>query len=113
VTRAQQLLIPALLAGDARPEDVAPTVATELLEVLGPLVGRLAARAAVGDGRPAMAPEPEGDRLVTPREAADRLGVTLDWLYRHCDRIGGRRLTRRTMRFPESALVRFMAEEGA
>lgn len=113
MTRAQQLLIPALLAGDARPEDVAPAVATELLEALGPLVGRLAARAAAGDVRGAMTPEPEGDRLVTPREAANRLGVTLDWVYRHCDRIGGRRLSRRTMRFPESALVQYVAGKRA
>jgi len=113
VTRAHQFLIPALLAGDARPEDVAPAVATELLEVLGPLVGRLAARAAGGEIRRATGPEPDGDRLVTPREAANRLGLTLDWVYRHCDRIGGRRLSRRTMRFPESALVRYMAGKRA
>lgn len=97
MTRARQLLIPALLAGDARLENLAPEIAGELLEELGPLIGRLAARATVQSSAPSSPPAQE--RLLTPQEVAERLGLDVTWIYRHADKLGVQRLSRKVMRF--------------
>lgn len=47
-----------------------------------------------------------GERLLTPEEAAERFGVTRRWILAHADEVGGRRLSRKTIRFPERALER-------
>jgi hypothetical protein len=49
------------------------------------------------------------DRLLTPKAAAERFGVTKRWLLGHADHIPGvRRLSRKTVRFSERRLARFL-----
>ena len=51
----------------------------------------------------------EHDRLLTPEAAAARFGVTKRWLLDHADEIPGvRRLSRKTVRFSERRLARFL-----
>lgn len=58
---------------------------------------------------PAVA-EPIGeDRLLTPIEAAERLGVSSRWLYRHAGSLPfTRRLSRKVLRFSEAGLNRYL-----
>jgi hypothetical protein len=52
---------------------------------------------------------PSPDRLLTPKAAAERFGVTKRWLLAHADHIPGvRRLSRKTVRFSERRLARFL-----
>jgi hypothetical protein len=49
------------------------------------------------------------DRLLSPEAAAARFGVTKRWLLEHADHIPGvRRLSRKTVRFSERRLARFL-----
>jgi hypothetical protein len=61
----------------------------------------------------AQTPAPEApqssDRLLSPEAAAERFGVTKRWLLAHADHIPGvRRLSRKTVRFSERHLARFL-----
>src|SRR5262245_5274980 len=110
---ARRFLVPGLLAGETRAEDLAPDVAAELLEELGPLVGQLARRAQQRNG---SVPGPKAaapDLALTAEEVAERLGVSVEWVYRHKAKLGGRRLSHRVVRFPESAVARCMAGKGS
>ena len=48
------------------------------------------------------------NRLLSVKEVAARLGVTVDWCYRHGELLGARRLSHRVLRFPESAIMRHL-----
>lgn len=49
------------------------------------------------------------DRLLTVEETANRMGVRVEWLYRHARRLPfARHLGRRTLRFSESGLARYL-----
>jgi predicted DNA-binding transcriptional regulator AlpA len=53
---------------------------------------------------------PEKDRLLTPKEAAEILGQDARWLYRHANELPfTRRINRKTLRFQESGLRRWIA----
>ena|SRR5215831_8227808 len=50
----------------------------------------------------------EKDKLLTPQEAAEMLGQTVRWVYRHAPQwTFTRRLSRKCLRFPENALRRY------
>jgi|SRR5215510_11422446 len=50
----------------------------------------------------------EKDKLLTPQEAAEMLGQTVRWVYRHAPEWKfTRRLSRRCLRFPENPLRRY------
>lgn len=49
------------------------------------------------------------ESLLTVQEVAERFGVTPDWLYRHWKAVGGVKLGRKVLRFPASALPRYLA----
>ena len=52
-------------------------------------------------------PAPAGpDRGLRAAQVAERLGVSIRWVYAHADRLGGKRLSERCVRFPESAVNR-------
>jgi predicted DNA-binding transcriptional regulator AlpA len=54
------------------------------------------------------------DRLLTVKQAAPILGMSTDWLYRNADALPfTRRTGRRTVRFSERALRRYLAERDA
>ena len=59
----------------------------------------------------AKPPHRETDRLMlTPKQAADRFNIPKRWLLAHADRIPGiARLSRKTIRFDEEALDRWLA----
>jgi len=57
---------------------------------------------------------PEKDRLLTPKEAAEILGQNTKWLYRHAARLPfARRLSRKSLRFSEKGLRRWLATRSA
>ena len=49
-----------------------------------------------------------GARLLSPTEVAERFGTSVRWVYDHADQLGGRRLSRRCLRFPEAAVRRYL-----
>jgi predicted DNA-binding transcriptional regulator AlpA len=52
----------------------------------------------------------EKDKLLTPEEAAEIIGVDKKWLYRHAKQLPfTRKLSRKAMRFNEVGLRRWMA----
>lgn len=59
----------------------------------------------------AQTAKPNGDRLLTPDEAAMRLGVSTKWVYRHQDELGAIRLSGRALRIPEAQLDAYVAQQ--
>lgn len=73
------------------------------------LVGRVAEASAVPAESERLDPP---DRMLNAREVADRLGVTVRWLYRHANGLPfTRRLSGRTLRFSAAGVARFLAEK--
>lgn len=98
-------LLPPIEVVDALPADALPAIAMQLAALQGAVAARLAAGVRRDDGP---------DRLLTVKQAAPVLGMSEDWLYRNADRLPfTRRTGRRTVRFSERALRRFVAERGA
>jgi excisionase family DNA binding protein len=99
-----------LLADPARVQDLPPQVAVGLLPRVIGLQTALLARAlgTPAGGNGAKAPE-ESDRLLTVKEAAEKLGLSEDYLYRHAKslpftvRVGPRQL-----RFSVRGIQRFI-----
>lgn len=94
-----------------RVADLTPTEAATALVELATLQSAVAARLhstqTPGSGRPTV---PQNDRLLTAGEVAGRFGRSVDWVYRHAKHWPfTRRLTRRTVRFSEAGLERFLA----
>jgi predicted DNA-binding transcriptional regulator AlpA len=57
---------------------------------------------------------PVADRLLTAEEAAQRLGVTVRWLYDHArDLTFAKRLSRKCLRFSEAGLRRYLERRNA
>src|SRR5215218_9074902 len=59
-------------------------------------------------GSPAPQLPTPAERMLTAEEVAPLLGTTVRWVYNHVDQLGGRRLSPRCLRFPESAIRRRM-----
>jgi predicted DNA-binding transcriptional regulator AlpA len=83
----------ALTAEVLPPGTVVPVPREILLELLGAVIA---------------APDSEPDRMLTAVEVAKVLGTTTRWVYSHANQLGGKRLSRRCVRFPESAIRRRM-----
>jgi predicted DNA-binding transcriptional regulator AlpA len=49
------------------------------------------------------------DRLVSAEDAADFLGYSKDWIYRHWKKIGGRKIGAKGLRFSRHDLERWAA----
>jgi predicted DNA-binding transcriptional regulator AlpA len=62
-----------------------------------------AALVASANGAPAPV---SPDRMLSAAEVGEMLGTTERWVYTHADQLGGKRLSRRCLRFPESAIRR-------
>jgi predicted DNA-binding transcriptional regulator AlpA len=83
------------------------------LERLHAIVGGyLRAQRITLDGVPA--PQPEPDRLLKVKEAADRIGVTVDTLYRNADDYPFTRRTEhpRALRFSDRGITEWMKAGG-
>ncbi len=64
-----------------------------------------------GDSQAPPAPDTEQgtERALSAREVAERLSTSTRWVYDHREQLGGKRLSRRCVRFPEAAVRRYMA----
>ena len=51
------------------------------------------------------------DAYLTAGDVASRLGVDRRWVYRHQDELGALHLSERCIRFPQSQLDRYIAEQ--
>jgi len=59
-----------------------------------------------------LAQAPQPSRLLTPRQAAERLSVGLRWIYRHADSLPfTRRLSSRVLRFHEEGLEKYLRQK--
>ena len=95
-----------LAAQPSRVEELAPEQARALLVQLATLQAPLLARALVGGGAvPA-------DRLLKIEEAAVRLGQSVDWLYRHADRLPFTVRQGRALRFSERRLEAYIVSHA-
>lgn len=89
------------------PLEHAAALLIELAPLQAALVARLSAPAPV-----VPASRADADRLLLPREAAERLGVTVRWLYDHAARLPfARRLSRKVLRFSEVGLGNWLARK--
>ena len=70
--------------------------------------GILAARLIESTEERAASQPAEGDRLLTVEEAAQRLGVAPDWLYRRTTRLPFTVRLGRTLRFSEVGITRWI-----
>jgi len=77
-----------------------------LLEQLADLVAEKVAARLNGNGHPPEAPT--GEPMLTPAAVAKQLGTSARWVYDHADELGGQRLTRRCLRFPDAAVRRYL-----
>jgi excisionase family DNA binding protein len=71
----------------------------------------LAAVAAVRSG-PDLSPTSDDDHLLTTEEAARRLGVSEDWLYRRAGRLPFTVRLGRTLRFSALGLDRYISQRA-
>jgi excisionase family DNA binding protein len=87
--------------------------AASILVELAALQASLAERlSAAPPAPPKHSQTREPDRLMTVDEVAARLGVTPRWLYRHAKQLPfTRKLSRRTLRFSETALRHWEATQ--
>jgi predicted DNA-binding transcriptional regulator AlpA len=87
------------------PVEALPALALQLAALQAAVAARL-----VGELRREDGP----DRLLTVKQAAPVLGMSADWLYRNADRLPfTRRTGRRTLRFSERSLTRYLADREA
>ena len=86
-------------------------IASAPLETLGPIALHLAAlQVAVATRLAAPRGRDDGpDRLLRVQDAAALLEMSVDWLYRHADRLPFTVRTGRSLRFSERGLRRYLA----
>lgn len=88
----------------------AAAVLVELAQLQSAVAARLRSAPLTGT-EPAPA---EPDRLLTAEDVAERFGRSVAWVYRHAKHWNfTRRVTRRTVRFSEAGLRRFLAQRRA
>jgi predicted DNA-binding transcriptional regulator AlpA len=100
--------LPDLLSDPARISAVPRDVIAELRGQIAKLDTLLLSRLLAGDQ-----PEPgtNGDRLLTAPEAAQKLGATEDWLYRHANTLPfAVRVGKKHLRFSESGIERYIRQ---
>jgi excisionase family DNA binding protein len=104
MARGHQTKISVVLMTPAEPDGkmVVQLSVTELRQLIAK---EIAAALQNGGGH-----APEKDRLLTPEEAAERLGQNVRWLYRHAKELPfTRRISRKNLRFSEASLLRWLA----
>ena len=58
---------------------------------------------------PVVSADTVPERWLTAVEVAELLSTPERWVYNHADQLGGKRLSRRCLRFPESGVRRYLA----
>jgi excisionase family DNA binding protein len=95
------------------PLETVPVVLMQIasgLTRLTALQDALAARMAQAPGAARNRGHQGADRLLSVREAAERLGMSPDWVYRHAKQLPfTRRVGRRALRIDPDGLVRWLA----
>ncbi len=100
-----------LAASPERVRDLSSVEAADLLLRVVGLQTVLLARALAGQTNGPAPDTPAEDRLLSPEEAARRLGVTLRWLYRHAKHLPfTRRLSRKALRFSAEGLEKYLRQ---
>lgn len=118
MTTEHGAVLAAILTDPSRVHALDPLDAVILLAEVAAIQATLAARIAsqhrtAPAGVPAT-PATDGDRLLTPDEAAERLSVSRQWLYRHAKGLPfTRKLSRKALRFSEAGLRRWQATRAA
>jgi predicted DNA-binding transcriptional regulator AlpA len=81
-----------------------------LLEQLAELVAEKVAARLNGKEQPPdrTAHGTDGEPLLDAKAVAEQLGTSARWVYDHAQELGGKRLTRRCLRFPEGAVRRYV-----
>jgi excisionase family DNA binding protein len=98
-----------LAANPERARDLPPNVAADLLVKLAGVQSLLLARA-LAPSRNGHEPPPE-DKLFTVAEAAERLGVSEDWLYRRARKLPfAVRVSPRHVRFSARGIERYIRQ---
>ena len=106
----------ATLAADPdRIADVAPDQVPELIGACAALQAALHLRLQAGAVQATPAPATTGaDTLLTAQQAAERLGVSRRWMYRHADSLPfTRKLSGGTLRFSSKGLERWQERRAA
>ena len=82
--------------------------------VLGTVLAELRTLPRADSSAAAVSPNDDaGLGLLTPQQAADRLGVSVRWLYRHAKSLPFvRRLSRRALRFDPAGLRRWVTSRS-
>jgi hypothetical protein len=52
------------------------------------------------------------EKMLTAEQVADLLSTPARWVYNHAGQLGGKRLSRRCLRFPETAVRRYLERKG-
>ncbi len=60
------------------------------------------------DGNGAATSERAPERWLTADQVAEMLGTSVRWVYDHQEELGGKRLSRRCLRFSETAVRRYL-----
>lgn len=88
------------------PQEAIPEAIGEIARAQAILLARLATeRSPVAGEGPK---EPSDEQLLTAHQVAERLQVSVRWAYRHAGRLGAVKLSENKLRFPESALRRYL-----
>jgi predicted DNA-binding transcriptional regulator AlpA len=90
------------------PADIVETLLGKCSVAQGALVGRLLALRASGNGQGQA--QPDGDRLLSAREAAAKLGTSADWLYRHSRNLPFTIRIGRKVLFSEAGIERYIRQ---
>jgi predicted DNA-binding transcriptional regulator AlpA len=103
-----------LLAVPARVAELPPAVAAEMLVKLLALEQGLAVRALAAAPSDKASGASVQDKLLTVKEAASVLGVSVDWLYGRADRLPFTVRLGRALRFSSLGIERYVrARRGA
>ncbi len=112
MTPDRSAMLAAVLSDPGRVNQLGVEEAAVMLAQVAAIQASLAARVASA-AHASPVKRAEDDRLISVDEAADRLGVTARWLYRHAPRLPfSRRLSRKALRFSELGLKRWQAAQG-
>jgi hypothetical protein len=94
-------------------DELSPAEAASALVELASLQVAVAARLRVVPPGADLVPS-ETDRLLTAEDVAEHFGRSIGWVYRQAKHWNfTRRVTRRTVRFSEAGLQRFLAQRRA
>ena len=99
-----------LLVLASSPNDVPPEQLPELVADLARAQAALLSAASRPSTVHRQPEHPEPDCMLDAREAAEMLGVTKRWLYRHASTLAfSRKLSRKVLRFSRTGIAKWLA----